>query len=142
MEIENRLYRYAEIDKTIAEIEQKINDAMPSQSTSIVLFGVTGGQLICSIQENFYARKDIYGMVSKIMKLEEEKILMDKIFKKMNAQERQTYKMCFVHNLAAYDVRRVMGIDRTTLYRRKMLLLQKVQQNLTQYDIIDMIGKV
>ena len=126
VEIENRLYRYAEIDKTIAEIEQKINDAIPSQSTSIVLFGVTGGQLICSIQENFYSRKDIYGMVSKIMKLKEEKRVMDKIVCLLSVRETDILVYRYVMNRDYREICRAMKIKKSNYYNRLYLLLCRI----------------
>ena len=129
--IENRLYRYAEIDETIAELEEKLEDLKPSQTTSFIMFGVTGGQLPSSVQERFYMRKDVEMIMGKISFLVAERAKIGEAVKMLTLQERETFDMCFVYNLQPNNVKRILGVDRTTLFRRRQKLVCKMQQNLT-----------
>ena len=130
-QIEDRLYRYADIDDSIAELQTEIEHRKSSQSCSIVEFGVTGGQLISSVQERFYTRPDIMQMMEKISQLKDEKCKVGKVINSLSPQERQTFEMCFVRRLAGYEVRQTMGITRMTMHRRKNHLMDKMLQNLT-----------
>ena len=130
-QIEDRLYRYANIDETIKELQSEIEDREASQTKSVVEFGVTGGQLPSSVQERFYTRPDIVQRMEKIRQLQEEKERVGKVINSLSPQDKETYRKCFVDNIAGYDVRRVMGIDRRTLNRRKLRLLEKMSQKLT-----------
>ena len=120
------MYRYAEIDETIADLQQKINDAIPSQSASIVLFDVTGGQLICSMQETFFMRKDIYGMVTKIMKLKEEKMVMRNILCQLHPKE---YKFIYDVYLTKDRANKTMfyGYSERGFYYRNKAVLARFQ---------------
>ena len=132
-QIEDRLYRYANIDETIKELQSEVKKREQAviQTTSVVAFGVTGGQLPTSVQERFYTRPDIVQMMEKIKHLQEEKERVGKVINSLSPQDKETYRKCFVDDIAGYDVRRVMGIDRRTLNRRKLRLLEKMSQKLT-----------
>ena len=69
--------------------------------------------------------------MSKIEYLKSEREKINKVIGNLSPQDRQTYEKCFVDGIAGYDVKRVMGIDRRTLSRRKAQLISKMSQNLT-----------
>ena len=125
-EIEKMLYLYAEHEKRIAILQQEINDAIPSQTSSYVALHVADSPFPNSFQESFYLRKNISDKITEMKRLKEEACILDFIIPLMPEREIIFMSMKYHRKMSKSEIADKMGLTVRWCFEIDKRILTKI----------------